>query len=201
MTNYMTNFCHSFTTATTLLLTVALQAQSPVLQRPAKAQTQQLVASIDRHQLPDGAQVTPFPSQTFLLAAPNTPALGLVPIYFHFQPTGPVLSEQCGIFFVQPNGASTYLPVVGPDPKVFNSSCIRVEAIGEVSHGGPRPRLIFLCNVEAPDGRNYIADFLLVWDEREQRYTVDRPTSEWIASQLHRITIAGVRKVLIENHR
>jgi hypothetical protein len=202
MTSWATNLCRSFATATALFTAASLPAQSPLLRHPSAAQGKQLVAAIDQHQLPAGAQVTPFPSQTFVLTAPGTQTLGLVPVYFRFQPTGPELSEQCGIFFVQPDKTSSYLPVVGPDPKVFSSSCVRVEAIGEVSHSSsPRPSLILLCQVEAPDGRNYTADFLLVWDPKQQRYTVDRPTSEWIASRLHQITIAGVRKVLAENHR
>jgi hypothetical protein len=184
-----------------LLLTSALPAQSPTLQRPSAARIRQLVAAIDRHQLPPDSDVTPFPSQTFELKGLNTQTLGLVPVYFYFDPTGPVLSEQCGIFFVQPNGTSSYVPVVGPDPLVFSSTCSRVVAVGDVPHDGPHPRLIVICRVEAPNRRDYTTDFLLVWDAKQQRYSVDNAMSDWIASQLRVITIAGVRNVLAKNHR
>ena len=176
------------------------QAQAPKasLHKPTLEQRQALLRKVDPHQLPPSANIHTFSQQIFLLGTLGNEDLGLVPIYFDYTPTTVALSSQCGVFVVQSNGASSYLPIVGPDPAVFSSECEQIVALGSMPDPISRPRLVLLFRVEAPDRRRHIAPFILAWNSKRQTYEVDRSTSEWIAHQLNKVTVPAVRAALLQ---
>jgi hypothetical protein len=163
----------------------------------AGVQAADIVKKLDRKQLPVGAKIQINPNQQFLLHSPDAENLAVLPIYFHYEPPSGqlVLSSQCGVFFVRPNGESHYVSVKGPDPHISNL-CGGVLAIGSMPDPGSRPRLIFIMAAIAPDGNQYAEPYVLTWEAGVAEYKVDRKTSDWLVSQSKSDTVAEVRRLL-----
>ena len=182
-----------------------IQAQKFALSKPSASSAKRYREAIPHATLPFAVKSQTYPAQIFELTKDGRPALGLVPMSIdvdngHMEK--PTILRQCGVVFVSPDGKTSYLPVIGPDPKEFSSQCLSVEAVAVLHEGGwAPPRLIYICNALAPSGRNYDMAFILDWGGSPDAYFVDRDTSYWVESQLHHVTVSNVRRVIAAHKR
>jgi hypothetical protein len=126
--------------------------------------------------------------------------LNVIHVSFIYNQTSgpPALPEQCGVFFLKPNGESHYLPIVGPNP--VDDACETVLAVGAMTDPSPRPRLIFLFHLFNVHGSYYRRPYILSWNQASGTYEVDQKTSNWLLDQEKRNTIPQIRKLLAQHH-
>ena len=155
----------------------------------------------DLSQLPAG--VTIGEAEEYLLQSSDAEDLNIAPVEFQYD-DGPqeqgTLPKQCGAFFVKANGKSHYVPIVGPD-YATHDMCEKIVAIGAMTDLGPRPRLIFIFELDNVHGTYYNLPYILAWNKVAEAYEVDSQTSDWLADQNKRDTIAQVRRQLAHHTR
>ncbi len=161
-------------------------------------QAASLLAKVDRKQLPADARMEPEFQQAFLLRAPGSESLGVVASYFNHEENVSAKNppEQCGMFFIKPNGENLYISTIGPNFEYGSNLCGAVRAVGTVADPGPRPRIIGIFNGTNMHGDEYPVPFLFTWNVRSNSYQLDTATSEWLRRQERSNTIAQVRRLL-----
>ena len=169
----------------------------PILRSLSGASSRELLARIDRRQLPPGAKIDESQAQTLLLSRTGSTPLGIAAISYHWDPAsadqgGP---EQCGVFFVQAKGPSHYVPVMGGPQTQDNQLCENPVAVGLAGDPGPHPRLIFIfmqmLTVDRP------ASFVFTWNQKTDTYDRDDATCKWLWHQPKPSdTVVQVRQLL-----
>ena len=161
-------------------------------------QAEALLNRIDRKKLPEGAVTDSVFQREFMLRAPGSPDLGIVAVYFHYEPSGPKAAppEQCGVFLIPQQGSSTYVPVVGPDTKLGSPLCGGVRAVGLSNDSGPRPRLICIFNATNMHGKEHPSPWILAWDQPSGTYHLDMTTTTWLWNEKTAVTVSIIRQSL-----
>ena len=141
-------------------------------------------------------------AQGFVLRAAGAQDLTLVPgeLSIDTPAKADTIQMQCGLFTLNPQGKSHYVPVIGPDYKPY-SWCEQLDAMGLTADTGPRPRLILVFLLRTLSGNHDDTPFLLVWDPAASTYKVDYPASSWLADQRAGNTVAGARRLLQQHRR
>ena len=157
-----------------------------------------MLAQIDQSQLPPGAQVVTDLAQVFVLHAPNVTDLGIIAAYLlldvhDLSQGGP---EQCGVFFLQPNGTSRYVPVVGAPKSQTNQLCAGITAVGLADDSESHPSLIFIFS-QAMAHNDSPEPFVFSWNAVTQAYDRNDPLDGWLWNHPQAIrTVAQVRRLL-----
>jgi hypothetical protein len=160
---------------------------------------QDLRSQFDRNALPVGSSDASFQNgQMFQLSGGDMPPLIIAPIGFDttIHADGKNLRVDCGAFFLEAEGRRSFLRTTAAGSSV---DCMGLMALGAMPNEGPRPRLLRLYDMEVPHDlsvRSRSEIDVLVWNETENKYDVDRPLSRWLTAKISHPTIANVRQLL-----
>jgi hypothetical protein len=159
----------------------------------ARAATDKIVTNTPKDQASPDASA----GQNFVLRASGVEDLTLIPgdltVNKPERPT--IITMQCGLYVLNAQGKSDYIPVIGPDYKPY-SWCEQLDGVGLAADPGPRPRVILIYLLRALSGRHYDLPFVLQWDASHSTYKFDIATSSWLAEHPPRPTVAAVRSLL-----
>ena len=159
-----------------------------------------LRSRFDRNALPPGSSDAGFQNgQMFQLSGGDMPPLVIAPIEFDttIQAPGKNTRFDCGAFFLEADGSRSFSRTTAADSAV---DCMGLAALGAMPNEGPRPRLIFLYDMEIPRDmsvRNRSEIDVLVWSGTEHKYGVDRSLSRWLTARIPHPTIANVSHLLV----
>lgn len=177
----------------------AQSANHPTLQQLHGPAAEQVFRKADQKQLPPAVTLDPAAQQIFQLNTPGSPPLGIVAT--SFQASSQQTSGQCGLFFVQENGTSRYVPALGSPHSLPKYPCAGIRAVGLLGNSEPHPVLIVIFTNIAAGGKPVAFPFLYVWNEAGKRYTRDEiDNTRLYKSTDPTDTIAQVRDALSELH-
>ncbi len=166
-----------------------------VLAHLPSSESARLRSSVDRKQLPKGAEVKFLSDQEFVLKARGQENLAVISVAFRYSPVVTDLT-QCGLYFIGADKITHYVAVSLGAPE----GCTAITGVGLASEPGPRPRLIVV--YEAPASRNgiFIEPVVLTWDRSKNLYAVDDPATVWISLQEGADTVPQIRHLLATRH-
>lgn len=158
--------------------------------------------SIDHRALPPHVIIDPSFQKVYVLKARGKKDIGLIAVDLAFESsvTYQPPPEQCGVLFIQANGANVFTPTLKAGLHQGFLNCGGVRAIGLSSDPGPRPRIIFIFNNTLLHGEESPIPFVFSWNLVAGIYNLDQRTTDWLLEQPRANTISQVRR-LLQSHR
>lgn len=163
-----------------------------------------LRSRFDRNALPPGSSDATFQNgEMFQLSGSDMPPLIVAPIQFDTttHATSDKMRFDCGAFFLDTDGHRTFARTTAVDSPL---ECLGLVALGAMPHEGPRPRLLFIYDMDLlqdMSGRRRSEIDVLAWSMTQHKYEADRPLSRWLTAKLPHPTIARTRYLLAVRNR
>lgn len=155
----------------------------------------------DPHLIPPGMSPDLNSEQAFHLAGDLGKGLAVIDVQYAV-PNQPYdeAGRHCGLYFLDDSGSSYLVTILGPPVSKY-PICLQTEAVGVMHNEGPHPRMLVEILARAPSGTVANYPFVLRWDPKRSRYSLDDTLSKDLLGEVKNGSLTHLRDLLAHRGR